>query len=165
MSKLQPPESYSTEEIQQILYIAITKSSESGELSRQQLWDIAAELDIDTKLIQQAEQDWLSQKIVNKKKQEFNLYRRQRLKYRGVRYLIINTFILSLNFLMVGNVSFSLYILLIWGLGLCLETWKTMQIGGTEYERAFQRWNIKNEVKHSLTTFWGNLKALWQLNN
>ncbi len=161
-SKLQPPESYSTEEIQEILYLAITRSTDKEELSRQQLWEIAAELDIDIQLIQEAEQDWLNQKQVGKKKQEFNLYRKGQLQYKVVRYLIVNVFLFSLNILSAGHLTWSLYILFGWGLKLSLETWKTLQTGGEAYERAFQNWKIKNEVKQSLTTLWTRLKAFWQ---
>jgi len=162
MSKLPPPESYSTEEIQQILYLAITKSTETKELSRKHLWEIAAELDIDTQIVLQAEQDWLNQKIVSKKKQEFNLYRQGKLKNQGVRYLIINGFIFSINLISAGAFTWVFYLSLAWGLALSLETWKTTQTEGDEYERDFQHWKLKNEVKQSLTTLWGKIRVFLQ---
>ncbi|MEO1690707.1 MAG: hypothetical protein AAFR63_04135, partial [Cyanobacteria bacterium J06631_6] len=53
------PDSYSQEDIQEILQIAIANHHTEEELSRQQLWEIAAELDIDASTIQAAEKGWL----------------------------------------------------------------------------------------------------------
>ncbi len=91
-SDVQPPESYSKEEIQEILHLAIARKTEVAELSRTQLWEIAAELDIDPESLQIAEQDWLSQQQHQQKQKEFDQYRREQLKQKTVRYLIINGF-------------------------------------------------------------------------
>ena len=159
---LQPPQSYSQEEVQQILYLAITRKADQGELSREQLWEIAAELDIDSESIQAAEEDWLNNRLLDRKRQEFDRYRRDQLKQKAIRYLIVNTFLVSLDLLTAGILSWSKFVLIIWGLGLSLETWKTFQTKGEVYEQAFQSWNLKNEVKQSLTSLWNKLKQAWQ---
>ncbi len=57
-SPLQYPEVYTTEDIQQILQIAIARQGEDDQLTREQLWEIAQELDLDPQSIQAAESDW-----------------------------------------------------------------------------------------------------------
>ncbi|MGK7873807.1 MAG: 2TM domain-containing protein [Xenococcaceae cyanobacterium] len=161
-SEIQPPQSYNQEELQQILQLAIARKECDGELSREQLWEIAAELGIDKNSIQAAEQDWLQGQLVEQKRQAFDAYRRERLKQKAIKYLIVNTFLVSLNFFSASTLSWSLYILLLWGLLLSLDAWKTFQSKGEAYEQAFQRWNLKQEMKLSMQSLWDRLKKAWQ---
>ena len=156
------PESYSPEDIQQILYLALARQGDREEFTREQLWEIADELDISKNTLQAAERDWLQGKIVKQKRHAFNLYRRNELKQKIAKYLIVNTFLVSFNLILVGTLTWSLYVLLFWGLGLSLNAWKTFQSQGEEYERAFQRWDFQNQVKQTVTTFWDKLQKSWQ---
>lgn len=147
--------SYHQEDIQQILNLAITRQSDGGEFTREQLVEIAGELGISTDNLHQAEQEWLLQLQDQRKHDEFNFYRRRQLKQRFGKYVILNTFLFSLNLLTASELSWSLYILLFWGLGLGLNAWNTYQSEGEEYERAFQKWYRKHqlsEVARSLYT-------------
>lgn len=162
-SPLSYPESYSPEDIQQILQIALARKSECEELTRQQLWEIASELEIDNQSLQAAEQDWFERKAVQEKRQAFNLYRRSQFKQKLTKYLIINIFLVSFNVAIAGTITWSIYILLFWGLSIALNGWKAYQTQGEEYERAFQRWDFQNEVKRTFATFWERLQKSWQV--
>lgn len=70
-SEMQPQQTYSQEDVQNILQLAIAKKTDPGELSREQLWEIAAELDIDNESMQAAEREWLNSRFLDKKRQEF----------------------------------------------------------------------------------------------
>ena len=159
----QYPDSYSQEDIQEILQLAIANHHTDDELSREQLWEIASELDISNAVIQSAERNWLERKAVNRQRQAFDLHRRQKFKQKVTKFAIINTFLVSLNFIAVGTVSWSLYILLFWGLGSALNGWKAYQSQGEAYEREFQRWSFQNEVKQTVATVWTKLQKAWQL--
>ncbi len=159
----QYPESYSQDDIQQILYLAIAAKDDEEKLTRQQLVEIAHELDIDSHSLEIAEKKWLEQKIIDRKRHAFDLHRRQQFKQKCIKYLIINTFLVVLNLISAGTLSWSLYILLFWGLGLALNGWKTFRSQGEEYERAFQRWSFQNEVKQTVSTVWTKLQQKWQL--
>lgn len=159
----QYPESYSQEDIQQILQLAIARQHTDEELTREQLWEIAAELDISSSTIQAAERDWLKQEAINHQRRAFDVYRRQNFKQKVTKYAIVNTFLVALNLIAVGTLSWSLYILLFWGLGLALNGWKAYQSKGEAYERAFQRWSFQNEVKQTVATVWTRLQKAWQI--
>ncbi len=159
----QYPDSYSQEDLQQILNIAIARHHTDEQLSRQQLWEIASELDISNAIIQAAEKDWLEQKLVDRQRHAFNLYRRQKFKQKFTKFAIVNIFLVSLNVIAAGSLSWSLYILLFWGLGIALNGWKAYQTQGEEYERAFQRWSFQNEVKQTVSTVWTRLQKTWQV--
>lgn len=142
--------SYQQEDIQQILNIAIARQVNDGEFTRDQLVEIASELGISTATLQEAEQEWLVQQKEGLKRQEFNRFRRGKLQKSVGKYVIVNGFFMGLNFLSAGEVSWSLYILLFWGLGLGLNTWNTFQLQGEEYEKAFRRWYRKHQIAESI---------------
>ena len=164
MSDITPnyPDSYSQEDIQQILHLAIAKHHTEEELSRQQLWEIAAELDIGNATIQAAERDWLEQKAIDRKRRDFDLYRRHKFSQKLTKYAIFNTFLVSFNLIAAGTLTWSLYVLLFWGLGVALSGWRAYQSQGEAYERAFQRWSFQNEVKQTVATVWTKVQQAWQ---
>ena len=164
MSEITPnyPDTYSQEDIQEILQIAIANHHTDEELSREQLWEIAAELDIDAGTIQAAEKGWLEQKESDRLRRKFNLVRRQKFHQKLTKYAIFNTFLVSFNFILAGTLTWSLYILLFWGLGIALNGWKAYQTKGEEYERAFQRWSFQNDVRQTVTTVWNKVQQAWQ---
>ncbi|MEY4517907.1 MAG: hypothetical protein RLZZ499_506 [Cyanobacteriota bacterium] len=156
------PDSYRQEDIQAILNLAIANHHTDEELSRQQLWEIAAELDISNSMIQAAEKSWLEQKTIDRQRSAFNLVRRQKFQQKLTKYAIVNTFLVSFNFILAGTLSWSLYVLLFWGLGVALSGWKAYQSSGEEYERAFQRWSFQNDVKQTVATVWTKVQQVLQ---
>ncbi|MGB5961641.1 MAG: 2TM domain-containing protein [Coleofasciculaceae cyanobacterium] len=160
-SQTQISRSYQQEDIQQILNIAIAHQANDGEFTRDQLVEIATELGISTATLQEAEQQWLIKQKEGLKRQEFNLVRRNRLQKRAGKYVIINGFLVGLNYLSAGEVSWSLYILLFWGLGLGLDAWNTYQLQGEEHEQAFRKWYRKHQIAESITSRINNwMKAM-----
>ena len=91
------PDSYSQEEIQEILQLAIARHHTEEELSRQQLWEIAAELEISDSIIQSAERDWLARKALDSQRRSFDLHRRQKFQQKLTKFAIINTFLILFN--------------------------------------------------------------------
>ena len=155
---LDKPLTYQQEEAQQILQLAFSRQTERGELSREQLLEIAAELGISADCIQAAEQEWRECQHIQQQYQAFDSERQQRLVHRLGKYGIINVFILALDGLMGGTLSWSLYLLLICGLWGSLETWKVYQLKGEAYEQAFQSWERKRQIKQSLGQLWQNVQ-------
>jgi len=155
-------DSYSQEDIQEILHLAIARHTTDEELSREQLWEIASELDISNAIIQSAEKDWLEQKAIDRQRRTFTLQRRQKFHQKLTKFAIINTFLVSFNVIVAGTLTWSAYILLFWGLAIALNGWKAYQSQGEAYERDFQRWSFQNEVKQTVSTVWTKLQKAWQ---
>lgn len=153
VSATQITRSYNQDDIQQILASAIARQANDSEFTHEQLVEIAAELDISLECLQAAEQDWLAQQGELQKRQDFNIYRRGKLQKSLGKYAIVNTFLIPLNLVSAGEISWSLYILLFWGLGLGLNAWNAYQSDGEDYERAFQQWYRKHQIKQSINTF------------
>ena len=160
VSEWHPPESYSQEAVQEILYLAISDKKDQGELSREQLWEIAAELEIDQDSLQAAERNWLNLRLEERKREQFNLFRREQFQQRFIRYIVVNSVFILFDILTLGMLSWSKFVLLVWSIVMALDAWKTFQTKGEAYEQAFQRWNIKNEIKASLAGLWNKFKRI-----
>jgi len=141
---------YSQEDVQQILQLAIARQTNSEELTRTQLVEIAQELGISLKDLHIAEQEWFLRRDEDKEQQAFNRFRRDRLKQQTVRFLIVNTFLVLLNLLTSGQVSWALYVVLSWGVLMALSAWRLLQVDGPEYEETFQNWRQRRQFKTSV---------------
>ncbi|MDY7016011.1 MAG: 2TM domain-containing protein, partial [Cyanobacteriota bacterium] len=98
---------YQQEEAQQILQLAFARQTEGGELSREQLLEMAAELGISSDCLQAAELEWREGQHIQQQYQAFDRDRKQRLAHQLGKYGIINIFLLSLDWLIGGTLSWS----------------------------------------------------------
>lgn len=145
-------ELYRSEDAQQILQIAIARQAEAGELTREQLYEIAAELNIAAADIEAAEQEWLMRRGEAAERAAFIRFRQSKFQRRLVKYAIVNIFLIALNLLTSPGVLWSLYITLFWGIGVALDAWKTYRINDVEFEEAFQQWQQRQQLKRSVST-------------
>ncbi len=145
---------YSQEDVQQILQLAIATQADNTdrEFSYDELLEIAAELDIAPDSLKLAERGWQEQQSEVQQRQVFNLYRQGRFKKRLGNYAIANAFFLLVDLISGGGLSWSLYIVLFCGSVVGLDVWNTFLMKGEEYERAFQRWNRKHQIKQTINS-------------
>ncbi|ASC69182.1 hypothetical protein XM38_001080 [Halomicronema hongdechloris C2206] len=144
-------EQYASEDAQQILHLAIARQTEGGELTRTQLLEIASELGIAPETLAAAEQEWEQRKSEFEELKLFEEHRRQRFQSHLVRYVIVNLFLLALNFLTTGGFSFALFVILAWGLGLSLHAWHTYQPNKHRYYDEFEKWRRRRQLRQSFT--------------
>ena len=69
---------------------------------------------------------------------------------------------MSLNLLGAHQLSWSLYIALIWGMFLTINAWQTFTNKGEAYEIAFSRWQRQSLIKNYFTSLWDKLKEYMQ---
>jgi hypothetical protein len=146
--------SYSQEDVQRILQLAIARQADdqNKEFSYEQLLEIATELDISPSSLNLAEQDWRSQCSEIQQRQAFKTYRISKFKKRVGNYAIVNGFLIMLDLVTGGGLTWSLSILLFCGLTLGLDVWNTFQTKGEEYEIAFQKWYRQHQIKQTINT-------------
>ncbi len=145
--------SYSQEDVQQILNIALAQHPDAGTaLSYAQLLEIADELRIPSDTLKLAESKWLVQQSSTHKLQEFDAHRRSKFQDKLGKYVITNTCLIALNFLTGFGVPWSLYVIICWGMNVGLDAWKLFyQRQGQAYDRAFQSWERKQKIQKSIT--------------
>ncbi|MCC5636665.1 2TM domain-containing protein [Nostoc sp. CHAB 5844] len=147
--------SYSQEDVQRILQLAIARQADDQEkeFSYELLLEIAGELDIAPESLQLAERDWRSQQSEIQQRQAFDTYRLSKFKKRLGNFVIINSFLILINFFVVfPNIHWSLGILLFWGLTVGLDFWNNFYAKGEAYEIAFQKWYRKHQLKQNFNT-------------
>ncbi|MEL6157633.1 MAG: 2TM domain-containing protein [Cyanobacteria bacterium J06627_32] len=104
---------YSTEDVKQILAIAMGRES-SSEL---QLREMAQDLSIDDADLNYAMEAWTLEKTQQREKRQ----RRQRFyRYELMPYLAVNTLLIGINISVAGAITWAIYPLLGWGAGLLL---------------------------------------------
>lgn len=153
---------YTQDEIQQILNLAIAQQAYQGEFTREQLVEIAEELEITSECLQLAEKDWLNQQLELQKREAFNSYRQGQLQHSAGRFAIINSSLVTLNFLIAGHLTWSLYIILFWGVKVALNAWKTYNTQGESYEQAYQKWKRKHQLKEGMSNLLRRLQQAWE---
>jgi hypothetical protein len=148
-------EIYRQEDAQQILNLAIARQTEASELSRVQLYEIAAELNISPADLEAAEQEWLTHQDELSEKRIFDQYRHGKFRQSLAKYLIVNAALVLLDLFTGGGfrLSWSLYIVLFWGVAVALEAWQTYQLSPEDYENAFRRWRQRRQLKRSVSSF------------
>jgi 2TM domain len=146
--------SYSHEDVQQILNIALAQyPQQDKELSYAQLLEIADEMRISPDTLKLAETSWLTQQSSTNKFKEFEVHRKSRFQDKLSKYVITNTGLITLNFLLGGfAVAWSLWVLVFWSMGFALYTWRFFyQRQGQAYDRAFQKWERKRKIQKSIS--------------
>jgi 2TM domain len=152
---------YASEDAQEILKLAIARREDKGELTRVQLVEIATEMGVSQEDLLAAEQEWFLYRGDVQERKQFNDYRQGIFKQNAERFLIVNAFLIVLNLVTSGTLSWCWYILIIWGLGLTLNAWQTFKSNTEEYEKAFQRWKLRKQLGLSIGTLADRvLKAL-----
>ncbi|QSJ14580.1 2TM domain-containing protein [Nostoc sp. UHCC 0702] len=146
--------SYSQEDVQRILQLAIARQADDQdkEFSYEQLLEIATELEISPECLNLAERDWRSQQSGIQQRQAFDDYRIGRFKKRLGNYAIVNAGLMLVDFIGGSGLTWSLYILLFWGMAVGLDVWNTFQAKGEEYEMAFQKWYRKYQFKRTVNS-------------
>ncbi|MBF2045844.1 MAG: 2TM domain-containing protein [Leptolyngbya sp. IPPAS B-1204] len=142
---------YRSEDAQQILNLAIARQAEAGELTRTQLFEIAAELNIAPADILAAEQEWLAHQGEQAERQAFDRVRQGRFRSQAVKHLIFAGFFLALYLLFGGQ--FWLFPVFVGGVSLALSAWKTYFLSEDDYNQAFQQWRQRQRLKQTVTSF------------
>ena len=139
--------SYTQQEVQEILQNAIAqKVDHQDHFTYEQLSEMAKELDIPPETLKVAEENWQQQKTELQQRQAFDKHRWKKIKRRWEEYLIVNAFLVTINLITAGTVSWAVFPLAFWGLGLVYDTWETSRLEGEKYDRALEKWQKKKSA-------------------
>ncbi len=145
------PETYSEQEVQEILQRALARRAHSGDrLSRDQVRAIAGELGVSETEYDQAEREWQVQRATQHLAAQFATYKRQRFRDGLIRFAIVNVFLMALNFWMQHRLSWSVYPFLVWGLGIALDAWVTFNPQNPTYQKQFAAWREQYERERAI---------------
>jgi hypothetical protein len=143
-------ETYSEEQVDQILRYALAKRTNGQNLTKQQVYEIASDMGISEADFLASVQEWQSTQSVRKEQLEFDKYKRKSLKSNVLKYAIVNSFLVALNLFTSGRIGWAIYPLLFWGLAIALDSWVIYQSESEEYEKQFQKW-LRKQKRDQLT--------------
>ncbi|MEO0491050.1 MAG: 2TM domain-containing protein [Cyanobacteria bacterium J06659_2] len=109
---------YSTEAVQQILQKAMTYRDRS-QFTDAQLLEMASELGVSDQVLQQATQDWQLESEQQQVEAVAKRDRRHRFRSEVITYAGVNTLLIVINLATAGAITWAIYPLLGWGIGLC----------------------------------------------
>ncbi|MFN9608219.1 MAG: 2TM domain-containing protein [Pseudanabaena sp.] len=152
-------DTYSEEQVDQILRYALAKRTNGQNLTKQQIYEIASDMGVSEADFLVAIQEWQSQQSVRKERVEFDKYKKKSFQSNLLKYVIVNSCLVALNLFTSGSIGWAIYPLLFWGLAVALDAWVTYQTDSEEYEKQFQKWmqkqrrdQLTTQIKEKLTT-------------
>lgn len=154
------PETYNEDAVQQILKLAMVRQGQDVELPRSQLIEIAEDLGITESTLAAAEEEWKIQQEEQQAREDFEVYRHQQLRRGIVRFLIVNSTLVLINLVFAHRINWAVYPTLIWGMAIALQAWQTYQTEGEEYDRAFRRWRLRQQIGESFKAISERFKIL-----
>jgi len=140
------PETYNEESIHNILQLAMSRQGQSGELTRSQLQEIADELGISAVNLAAAEEDWGERCQERSDRYAFDVYRHLQLRQQIVRCVSVCTALSVLNLAINHALNWAIYPTLAWSCLITLQAWRTYQHEGEQYDRAFRRWKLGQQI-------------------
>lgn len=152
------PETYNEDAVQQILKLAMIRQGQDVALPRSQLVEIAEDLGISESTLEAAEEEWQVQQEEQQARESFDVYRQRQLRQGIIRFLIVNGGLVLLNVAVAHRVGWSVYPVLIWGMAIAFQTWQTFRNDGEEYDRAFRRWRLRQQIGESFKAISERLK-------
>jgi hypothetical protein len=143
---------YPAEDAQQILGLAIARQTESGELSRAQLLEIADELGISADTIAEAEREWDVKKYEIADQKVFDSQRKQRLQNDITQFLIWGGGALLFQIVTGGWLWNGLLYLAFgpWILQISWDAWRIYRPNNYSYRKEFERWRRKQQMKRAV---------------
>lgn len=146
---------YPAEDAQQILRLAIARKTESGELSRAQLLEIAEELGISPNTLAEAEQEWAMKRYEVADRRMFDRQCKQQFQSDVVQFALWLVGIAVLH-LLLGAFPFvylAYFILGVRALNLVWIAWWISHPESHGYQQEFQAWRRKQQMKRAVGGF------------
>jgi len=150
-------ETYSEEQVDQILRYALAKRTNGQNLTKQQVYEIASDMGVSEADFLVSVQEWQSKQSIRKEQVEFDKFKKKSLQSNFLKYAIVNSFLVALNFFTSGKIGWAIYPLIFWGLAVALDAWVTYQSESQEYEKQFQKWLRKQKLDQLTAQITGKL--------
>jgi len=150
-------DTYSEEQVDQILRYALAKRTNGQNLTKKQVYEIASDMGVSEADFLTAVQEWQSTQVVRKEQVEFDKYKKKSFQSNVLKYAIVNSFLVALNLFTSGRIGWAIYPLLFWGLAVALDAWVTYQTDSEEYEKQFQKWQRKQKREQLTAQITGKL--------
>lgn len=132
---------YTEEEAEQILKLAAR--TQAGAVDRDRLLSMAEEAGLTEAQVAAAEAQFRVNHAAEYERTLFRSESRQELKSQVASYLGVNTFLVLLNLYTDGHITWAIWPLLGWGIGIMSGVASVFFSSPSEQEKQFQAWKLK----------------------
>ena len=133
----------SDDDVDEILKIAVRKQGGSDLTLRERLQASAEELGISDSALAQAEQEYLQKRAEEEEFLEFKRKQRREFREHLMSFVIVNAFLVTINFWTSGTVSWAVWPILGWGIGLAFHSWRTLNSDSQSFQQEFEAYRRK----------------------
>lgn len=130
----------SDEDVDEVLKIALRRQGRTDDSLRQRLVTSAEELGIPYEDLVEAEKEYVRQR---EERQEFYSFRKRQVReFREhlLAYFIVNGLLVGTNLLTLGSVTWAVWPILGWGVGIAFHAWASLNTGSESYQEDFARY-------------------------
>ena len=131
-------------DVEQILKLAVRNAGYSDEEAlRQRLHAAAVELGLSDAQVAAAEERYKLEKAEAIERKEFESFAISEFWEHFGAYIIVNAGLLGFDYFRDGHISWAIFPLIGWGIGLAFHAFGTFFPNKDGYEREFDRWRSK----------------------
>jgi len=133
----------SDEDVDEILKLALRRQDGSDQDLRGRLAVAAQELGISDEDLETAENEYLSNKADTREFLEYKRRRRRELREHVFSYLIVNAMLVAVNWISSGKLTWAVWPILGWGVGLAFHAWATLNSDSESFQDEFEQFRRK----------------------
>lgn len=143
-----PQHEYEDHEVQEILNRAISIDAVAND-RQEMLRRTAAELGVSPEAVEQAEMEFLRDRVNREEQQQFRKWWRRVFWDHLVSYLVVNAFLTGICLFSDEKEFWAIYPILGWGIGLAFHAFGTFLPNQEDYEKEFKKWRRKRNKARS----------------
>ena len=133
----------SDEDVDEILKLDLRRQDGSDQDLRGRLAVAAQELGISQEDLETAEVEYLSNKADTREFLEYKRRRRRELREHVFSYLIVNAMLVAVNWISSGKLTWAVWPILGWGVGLAFHAWATLNSDSESFQEEFEQFRRK----------------------
>lgn len=141
----------SDEDVDGILMLALRRQGRDDQDLRSRLLASAEELGISEEELALAEAEYA--KVHNQKADFIEFRQKQVREFREhfFTYIVVNTFLVAIDFLSDQRIEWAMWPILGWGIGLAFHAWGSLNASSDSFQSEFAHYIRKKERKESAT--------------
>ncbi|MCH7904655.1 MAG: 2TM domain-containing protein [Armatimonadetes bacterium] len=131
------------EDVDEILKLAVRRQGGSHGDLRARMLEAADELGISDSDLQQAEDEYLQQKIDRDEFDEFRRKQRREFRQHLFCYVVTNALLVGIDVMADGGIDWAMWSILGWGIGIASHAWATLNSDSQPFQEEFEKFRDK----------------------
>jgi len=130
---------FTPEQIEQIIKIALANKTNKVTDNKINIYEIAKELNIDESVLNDAIKQFESNAEINKIRETYIKHKKKKFFEHFFYYAFVNSTLIAFNILSDGSISWSLMLLIGWGLGLAINAYNAFNFNEEDFQRFYKK--------------------------